>query len=73
MTFAAVTASGTQTGKIWYNDHNTQSSELVNAGDVSEIMGMSQDDLQAEYNSLEEIAADSRPFGNFDFSTEPKF
>lgn len=70
--FVAVTENGNQTGQIWYNDHNNQTSELIPAAEVAEICAMSQEEIES-YNSLSDLNADTLPFGNFSFSQERKF
>ena len=70
--FTAQTASGAKTGQIWMNKRDQKTSQLVHAGDVAEICGITDEELQA-YDSLEDLNLDTLPFGSFAFSEEAEF
>ena len=68
----AMTETGAKTNMAWYNDYTEETSKLVFASDISEIMGCSEKDLD-DYDSLSDMDGDTRPAGNYSFSETPVF
>lgn len=66
MLTVAETGNGNVIGKVWYNDFDLRISKLINASDMSEIVG---DDIE-EYETLEEL---NGVLAYFSFTDTPEF
>jgi len=66
----AVTETGIKTNMVWFNDYETKESRLVHAGHLTEIIGITQEELE----ECEDIDEASEKYAvNCSLSEERKF
>ena len=70
MQTVAVTETGVKTNMCWFNDYETKESRLVHAGHLTEILDITQEQLE-ECDNIEEL---SKKYSiNSSLSEERKF